>query len=39
MVKDMMCNFASFQSIANSKETTNVLGVDKIKNIKKASKK
>jgi hypothetical protein len=36
MVKDIICTFASFQSIMSNRETTKVLGVDRIRNIKKA---
>jgi hypothetical protein len=35
MVKDIVCTFASLQSIASSREATKVLGVD-MKKIKKA---
>jgi hypothetical protein len=38
MAKDIMCTFASFQSIINSREATKVLGVDR-RNIKKALKR
>jgi hypothetical protein len=39
MAKDIMCTLASSQSIMSSRETSKVLGVDKIRNIKKAFEK
>jgi hypothetical protein len=39
MAKDIVCTFASSQSITSSKEVAKVLGVDRIINIKKASER
>jgi hypothetical protein len=36
MAKYIVCTFAYSQSIMNSRETSKVLGVDRIRNIKKA---
>jgi len=38
MENDIVCTFASFQSISNNRETTKVLGVNK-RNIKKGYEK
>jgi hypothetical protein len=39
MAKDIVCTFASSQSITSSKEVAKVFGVDRIINIKKASER
>ncbi len=39
MAKDIVCTFATSQSTTSSREVAKVLGVDRIINIKKASKK